>query len=89
MEKFVTMDFPVEQIRLTPLMRDEGALAAIRAISPTHPRREKIRPGVWRCVFSPEPADRPYLFAPRLERVGGRKISFTGRPAWEQIAGRY
>lgn len=86
MEKFVTMDFPVEQIRLTPLMRDEEALAAIRAISPDAPTPEKIRQVYGDVYFPPAPADRPYLFASIVESVDG-KISFTDDRHGEKIAG--
>lgn len=65
MEKFVTMDFPVEQIRLTPLMRDEEALAAIRAISPDAPTPEKIRQ-VYGDVYFPRRPQTGPICLPRL-----------------------
>lgn len=85
MPKFVTMEFPNDQIRLTPLFTQQDALNDIRSTSPDAPTPKKILDVYGEVCFPPAPADRPYLFASIVVSSDG-KISFMDDRHGELIA---
>lgn len=78
-------DFPTEDIRLTPLMQNGKALAAIKAAS-TDIVPQKVL-DVYGELYLPEPgSDRPYTFASIVLSSDG-KIAFFDDPRGPLIAG--
>lgn len=87
MSEFLRADFPTEKIKLTPLMKQEEQLAAIKAISPERETPEKIRTIYGDIYFPPAPEDRPYTFASIVVSSDG-KIAFMDNQQGPLIAGK-
>ncbi len=72
---YFTMDFPADVIRQTVLLKDEEALAKIKATSPEKETLPKVKDIYGEVYFPPAPSDRPYTFASIVVSVDG-KIAF-------------
>jgi riboflavin biosynthesis pyrimidine reductase len=84
---YFTMDFPVEVIKQTPIMKMEEKLAQIKAISPDKPTLPKIKEVYGEVYFPPAPANRPYTFASIVVSVDG-KIAFMDDPQGPLISSK-
>jgi riboflavin biosynthesis pyrimidine reductase len=72
---YFTLDFPIDTIKQTPLMKNAAELEKIKRISPDHDTLTKVRDVYGEVYFPPAPENRPYTFASIVVSVDG-KIAF-------------
>lgn len=87
MSEFLRADFPVEKIRLTPIMKQEDQLSAIKSCSPEKETPQKIKEIYGDVYFPPAPESRPYTFASIVVSSDG-KIAFMDNQQGPLIAAK-